>query len=107
MEEVSSSLRTGEEEEAALRQLMQFAVQWIDFEAYGGRWTRKKEKGISTVVGDSEDNTPVSLNFWANFFSPLPLKITTNRNATSTGHGTVNVLFGIYISFCFFFVFFL
>lgn len=70
MEEVSSSLRTGEEEEAALRQLMQFAVQWIDlnFKADGGRWTRKKEKGISTVVGDSEDNTPVSLNFWANFF---------------------------------------
>lgn len=52
MEEVSSSLKTGEEEEAALRQLMQFAVQWIglDLEAYGGR-TRKKEEGISTVVG--------------------------------------------------------
>lgn len=45
MEEVSSSLGTGEEEGAALRQLMQFAVQWIDldFEADGGRWTRKKE----------------------------------------------------------------
>lgn len=105
MEEVSSSLRTGEEEGAALRQLMQFAVQWIDLdlEAYGVRWTRKKKEGISMVVGDSEDNTPVSLNFWANFFSFAP------ENHNESQCHTVRWLYYLgYISLffaCFFFLF--
>lgn len=70
---------------------MQFAVQWIDLdlEAYGGWTRRKEERMISTVVGaasdsNSEDSTPVSSNFWANFFLLAP----ENHNESQRPHHT-------------------
>lgn len=46
MEVVSSSLRTGGGEEAALRQLMQFAVQsWVELNSFSKRVMDKKEGG--------------------------------------------------------------
>lgn len=98
MGEVFSSLRTREEEEAALRQLMQFAVQLFV------TLKDEKEGGKNKYGREILRTTPLSAQISGpTFLSFAPENHNESQrppHTAGTGHGGY-ILFGIYVFFFF------